>query len=326
MKASENPFTSSKRSLALKINKTVLIIIKIVVSSGLLYLVFSKTGLGEVAAALRTMSIPAFLFAIVLYLFAQVISTIRWKLLLPDGIGLRKLLSLCMIGSFFNTFLPGVIGGDAIKGLYLYRLTGNGSLSLASIFIDRYIGFAALITICAVSFPFGFRFFAGSPVTWLLPAIVFSFIGASLLIFGLRLGQRMRALSEFYSYFHSYRNQTTVIGKTFVLSLIVQLAGIFSVYILSLGMGQQIPFLAFLLFIPLIVLFAMIPLSISGLGIRESAFVLFFGLINVPPGVATALSLLWFISISFASLIGLVEYIKYKEKNDFTGGMKRRRT
>jgi hypothetical protein len=62
----------------------------------------------------------------------------------------------------------------------------------------------------------------------------------------------------------------------------------------------------------------MIPLSISGLGIRESAFVLFFGFVGVQPGVATALSLLWFITVSFASLIGLVEYIKYKEKNDFT--------
>jgi glycosyltransferase 2 family protein len=300
--------------LALKVNKTVLIIIKIVVSSVLLYIVFRKTGLGEVAAALREVSVPAFLSAIALYLFAQFISTIRWKLLLPEGIGLMKLLSLCMIGSFFNTFLPGVIGGDAVKGLYLYRLTGKGSLSLASIFMDRYIGFAALIAICIVAFPFGFRFFAGSPVTWLLPIIVFSFIGASLLIFGLRLGQRIGALSEFYSYFHAYKNQTTVIGKTFSLSLIVQLAGILSVYILSRGMGQQIPFLAFLLFIPLIVLFTMIPLSISGLGIRESAFVLFFGLVGVQPGAATALSLLWFITVSFASLLGLVEYIKYKRE------------
>jgi uncharacterized membrane protein YbhN (UPF0104 family) len=300
--------------LALKVNKTVLTIIKIVVSSGLLYLVFRKTGLGEVAAALRKVSIPAFFSAIALYLFAQFVSTVRWKLLLPEGIGLMKLLSLCMIGSFFNTFLPGVIGGDAVKGLYLYRLTGKGSLSLASIFMDRYIGFAALIAICTVAFPFGFRFFAGSPVTWLLPVIVFSFIGASLLIFGLRLGRRIQALSEFYSYFHAYRNQTIVIGKTFSLSLIVQFAGIFSVYLLSRGMGQQIPFLAFVLFIPLIVLFTMIPLSISGLGIRESAFVLFFGLVGVQPGAATALSLLWFISISFASLVGLAEYIKYKRE------------
>ena len=86
------------------------------------------------------------------------------------------------------------------------------------------------------------------------------------------------------------------------------------VYLLSVGMGQQIPFLAFFLFIPLTVLFTMIPISISGLGIRESAFVLFFGLVGVQPGVATALSLLWFVTVSFASLIGLVEYIKYKRE------------
>jgi hypothetical protein len=300
--------------LALKVNRAFFVLIKIVVSSGLLYIVFRKTGLEDVAGALRDVNIPAFLSATALYLFAQVISTIRWRLLLPEGIGLRKLLSLCMIGSFFNTFLPGVIGGDAVKGLYLYRLTGNGSLSLASIFMDRYIGLAALIAICTVAFPFGVGYFAGSPATWLLPVIVFSFIGASIVIFGLRIGRQVRVLSEFYSYFHAYRHQTTVIGKTFILSVIVQLAGMLSVYILALGMGQHVSFLVVLLFVPLIILFTMLPVSISGLGIRESMFVLFFGLVGVPPGRATALSLLWFLSISFASLAGLVEYIKYRKE------------
>jgi uncharacterized membrane protein YbhN (UPF0104 family) len=78
-------------------------------------------------------------------------------------------------------------------------------------------------------------------------------------------------------------------------------------------MGERIPPLAFMIFIPLITLFAMIPISISGLGVREGAFVLFFGFIGMRPEIATAMSLMWFFTVSASSLIGLIEYIRYKK-------------
>jgi uncharacterized membrane protein YbhN (UPF0104 family) len=60
----------------------------------------------------------------------------------------------------------------------------------------------------------------------------------------------------------------------------------------------------------------MIPISISGLGVREGAFVLFFGFIGVKPEAAAAISLSWFITASAGSLIGLIEYVKYKKETN----------
>jgi len=300
--------------LGLKANKIFFVILKLAISSTLLYIVLSKTGADKVFDTLKHMSLPAFASAMLLYILAQLISAVRWKLLLPEIVGIKKIFSLYMIGAFFNNFLPGVIGGDAVKGYYLYQATGDGNLSLASIFMDRYIGFIGLITICTIAFPFGFQYFHGSRIEWLLPLIVLSFIIISLLIFGLRLGQRIKFISAFYNSFHAYRNQKGVLGKVFVLSVLIQFAGIFSVYLIAYGLGQHIPLLAFLIFLPLIILFTMIPLSISGLGVRESSFVLFFGLIGIRPEIATAISLSWFMTVLASSLIGLVEYIKYKKE------------
>jgi hypothetical protein len=42
--------------------------------------------------------------------------------------------------------------------------------------------------------------------------------------------------------------------------------------------------------------------------------VLFFGLVGIKPGVATALSLAWFITFAIGSISGLVEYIRYKKE------------
>lgn len=276
----------------------------------------SKTGHEKVFSTLKDISIPAFIGAMLLYLFAQFISSIRWKLFLPHTLGIRKLFSLYLIGSFFNTLLPGIIGGDAVKGFYLYQATRNGGLSLASIFMDRYIGLIVLIIICTLALPFGFGYFHGSRIAWLVPLIALSFIITSFLIFGLRLGQRIKLISNFYYYFHTYRNQKNIIAKSMLLSVIVQFAAILSVYVIALGFKQNVPFTALLIFIPLTVLFSTIPISISGLGIREGAFVVLFSLINIKPEVSTAISLSWFLAVAASSLFGLIEYLRYKKDTE----------
>ena len=300
--------------MAQKQNKLLLLLVKLAVSSFLLYLVLSKSGFEKVLSILKNISIPAFIGAMFLYLFAQFLSTVRWKFFLPHTLGIRKLFSLYLIGSFFNTLLPGIIGGDAVKGYYLYKATRNGSLALASVFMDRYIGLVVLITICTLALPFGFGYFQGSRIAWLVPLIALSFIIASLLIFGLRLGQRITLISNFYHYFHAYRNQKHIIAKAMTLSAIVQLAGILSIYVLAHGFKQDIPFTALLVFVPLAVLFSTIPISISGLGVREGAYVVLLGLINIKPEVATAISLSWFLAIVTVSLSGLIEYLRYKRE------------
>lgn len=300
--------------MALKAKKIFFLILKLIISSALFYIVLSRTGPKQVFSILKGMNLYAFISAILLYIFAQFISTVRWKLLLPGVLGIRNLFSLYLIGSFFNTILPGLIGGDAVKAFYLYRSIGKGSLTLSSIFMDRYLGFVMLIAICAIAFPFGYSYFQNSPIAWTLPLIVIAFIIVSLLIFGLRLGKGIKILSEFYDYFHSYRNQKGIIVKALVISALVQLLGIFTVYILALGIGEHVPFLACLIFLPLIIVFTTLPISISGIGIREGAFVLFFGLIGIRPDVATALSLSWFLTSTAGNLLGLIEYIRYRKE------------
>jgi uncharacterized membrane protein YbhN (UPF0104 family) len=300
--------------LAPKAKKILFLSLKLIVSSVLLYIVFSRTGVRQVFSLLKDIHLFAFISAVLLYIIAQLLSAVRWKLLLPDTLRIRKLFSLYLIGSFFNTVLPGLIGGDAVKAFYLYRATGRGGLTVASIFMDRYIGFVMLIIICTLAFPFGYSYLHSSPVSWVFPFIVLIFIITSFLIFGFRFGKGIQILSELYDYFHSYRNKKGIVIKALLISAVVQLSGFFAVYILALGLGVHIPFLACLTFIPLIIMFTALPISISGIGIREGAFVLFFGLIGIRQDVATALSLSWFIANATGSLLGLMEYIRYRKE------------
>jgi len=298
--------------LVRKLNKIALLIIKLAISSGLLYYVLSKVGAEKVLAIIRTISPFAFIFAITIYIFSIYISTMRWRLLLPNEFKEKKLFSFYMIGAFFNTFLPGVIGGDAVKTYYLYKEINSGSISLSSVFMDRYVGFVSLMTMGLVAYIIGFNYLKGSIIEWLLPAIILAFLIGSFVVFGLRFGKRIRVLSQFYDYFDNYRNQKALITKTLFLSLIVQTLNIIAIYVITLGLGQHISLMYFFIFFPVITTISTLPISISGIGVREGAFVLLFGLVGIKPEMATAMSFAWFLSVAFGGLTGLFEYLRLK--------------
>ena len=294
-------------------NKIIILLIKVLVSGGLLYAVVSKTGIDRVLSTLRGINIPSFIFAVLIYMVTIYISTIRWRLLLHEKFGMKRLVSLYFIGSFFNHLLPGIIGGDAVKAYYLYRDTGRGSSAVASVFMDRYIGFTALMLVGLTAFPFGFSYFRGSYIEWVLPLIVLLFVAGSFFVFGLRIGRGIKLLSGFYDYFTLYKEKKTVIVKTLLLSLIIQTLVIFAVYVLSRGLQVDVPLLPLFIFIPVISTIASLPISISGLGVREASFVLLFGLLGISPVQATAVSFAWFLSVATGSLPGLIEYLRYKK-------------
>lgn len=287
--------------------------LKLSVSGTLLYVVLERAGISEVASLLGNISPYIFASAVLIYLSALFVASIRWSLLLPRKFSLKRLYPLYLLGSFFNTFLPGLVGGDAVKIYYLYRETGDGSQALSSVFMDRYIGFASMMSLGLMAFPFGFSYMKGTWIVWILPAIITAFIAASFIIFGLRVGKRFKVLHSLYEYFHEYRKKYPIIAKAFVLSLILQVSIICAIYILSLGLGLDVPFVTLLIFIPIITTVSTIPISLAGIGLREAASVVLFGSIGFSADAATAISFAWFLTMATGGLTGLYEYLREKD-------------
>ncbi|MCI0684189.1 MAG: flippase-like domain-containing protein [Gemmataceae bacterium] len=76
------------------------------------------------------------------------ISFVRWRLLvraqdLPFTMG--SALRLGSIGLYWNTFLPGSIGGDIIKAAFLAREQSRRTVAIATILFDRVVGLCGLI-------------------------------------------------------------------------------------------------------------------------------------------------------------------------------------
>jgi hypothetical protein len=258
------------------------------------------------------MDLRLFALSSVAYLLLLFLAAVRWSILLGGEHTVAKLFSLTLIGAFFNNLLPGAVGGDAVKAYYLYRDTGKGGKSIASVFLDRYVGYAGLLCIGLVSGLLAFQDLAAVGMQWISPLLFAAFIAGSLVVFGLRIGRRFSTVADFYDFFHERVRDRGAMAKTFLLSLAVQGLAILMVWLIALGLGQHPSFAALFVFVPIIFTVMMVPLSISGLGIREGAFVLLFGLTGISAEASTTISFLWFLSIAAVSLLGLIEYLRLR--------------
>jgi uncharacterized membrane protein YbhN (UPF0104 family) len=292
--------------------KLVFLAVKMSISALLLAVIFRKAGLQSVYSYLLSMDLRFFLASSLLHLLIVYIAALRWGLLLDEKYPPGKLFSLYLIGSFFNNILPGAVGGDTVKIYYLYRETRKGGASFGSVFLDRYIGLAGLFFIGFVSGLFAFSDLKTIGMQWIIPSMIAVFIVVSLIVFGLRIGRRFAVIRDFYEYLHKYRREKRTLLKAFVLSLIIQTISIGVIYVVALGIGQRLTFTALFVFVPIIITVTALPISIAGLGVRESAFVLLFGLVGVPPQESVAISFLWFLAVATASLLGLIEYLRFR--------------
>lgn len=89
----------------------------------------------------------------IVYTAAMVLTLVRWHLLvraLDLPLRLRDAFRYGFIGIFFNTFLPGAVGGDIIKAAALARTQSRRTVAVATVLMDRVIALWALVWFVAL--------------------------------------------------------------------------------------------------------------------------------------------------------------------------------
>src|ERR1700730_58485 len=127
--------------------------IKIVVSIGLMALLFSKIDIGRLWDSAREAPIAWLAIALLLYLINILASVWRWQLLLGAQdveLPASRLLTTYLISLFFNNFLPSNIGGDVIRIGDTARATRSKTAATMIVLGDRVLRLLGLILVAAV--------------------------------------------------------------------------------------------------------------------------------------------------------------------------------
>jgi hypothetical protein len=102
-------------------------------------------------------------------------------------------------------------------------------------------------------------------------------------------------------------------------SFLFQAIVILVVFLNANALDLLLPLPALAVFVPLISLAGMLPISVNGLGIREALYILLFGRIGVPADAAVLMAFLYFAVTFAASLPGGVVYALQRRPRNGSG-------
>jgi uncharacterized protein (TIRG00374 family) len=305
-------------------------ILKVVVTVTLYILVFYKYDIAKVGATLRTVDLTWVALGVLVYASGQWLSAFKWHLMLRPvrlSVSYLRMVSFYFIGMFFNIFLPTIVGGDAVKAILLARETGAPARSTMSVFMERNTGLLALLTIAAVAAWFAPPVPLFGLTLFSLTLLLFvGFLAANLVLADARAYRlvdyliamtplaRMRSrASSLYEAVVPYRRDISIVVAGVMLSFVFQAVVILVVFLNAKALDQTVPIAALAVFVPLISLAGMLPVSVNGLGIREVLYVLLFGRVGIRSEAAVSMALLYFVVTLAASLPGGVVYMLQRD-------------
>jgi glycosyltransferase 2 family protein len=289
-------------------------VLKAVLGIGILSFVLSRINLSQLLHLLTRERPAYFLAATAIYVAGQMVATCRWQIL-SRMIGIvgnyLEFLLYFFIGAFTNLFVPGLVGGDAARALYLGRRHHEIGKAVASVVADRAFGLLVLIWLTAVCVAvLGRRIFPSAVTTPIFLIGAVTAVGYLLMPAASALEKIMpRRIAATIVMLSPYLRGRIALIPALALSLVLHLLQVVAQYVLGFGLGLTISPWLFLLCVPTTNTLASVPLTFNGLGLREGLYVVLFGMAGVGKADAAALGLLWFAITTFAGLCASAAFI-----------------
>lgn len=264
-------------------------VLKLLVMALIFALVMRKMDIPKFLDAVRHAHIAYLIWAAVVIWVGHLFCIVRWRILLDVfKVPLRftRLVAIYFLSVFAGICLPSLVGGDVFKFYLTGRETNQSyTMPFASVFMDRNLGLFALVLIAfgfSILKPVSLRGVSMLPITGLM---TFGFAAVNFILFypkvhtlvsrvvAARAPNVTHRLDILSSAFVSLFRDRRAVVNVMLLSGLNHLTSVVVAWLIARALGEPVPFLYFLVFIPITNLVAMIPLTPMGMGLRESALI-----------------------------------------------------
>ena len=282
------------------------LVLKILVTAAILAFLIHRIDLAQSWDAVRRAQPGWLVLAFAICSTAFITSSLKWHgLLLAMGIASRRwlLLRVYAIGYFAGSFLPGTVGGDAVRCKLIVRTAGGYLKAAASILIERVTGVIAMIGLALLAI-------AHDPVRLATPPVLALVGGGSaMLILGLVVASNRRiatvlmyrtrrwrvrrvtsALFRLHRIFRRFPRRPILTALGWSLLFYLGSGGL--LYCSCRAFARPISLVEATSVIAVVCVLMLVPLSLGGLGLRQAGDVYMLGLIGIDPASALIISLL----------------------------------
>lgn len=308
--------------------QTLLKIVRLAVSVGLIVFLVFKLDVGKIASHLGGLALAPLVIAAALDLAMIVVQAWRWSVLLKARgvtIGMARLVYYYLVSIFFSAFLPTSVGGDFARIVAVSTATQKRADAVASIVVERIMGFFVLLPLSLLALPF----VAGELKEWKI-VVTAEVVGAVLVLgflillvrpvartFSRMLGPAFALVGRFrvrdrlervYASIVVYRGNRRAICAGVALSVVSRLLWIGACYFVGRAFALDLSLPALLLVAPIVELARMVPVSISGVGFREAAFAAMLKQFGVEYSLGLSFGIVVYAVFFLFALVGGVLY------------------
>jgi uncharacterized protein (TIRG00374 family) len=304
------------------------VIVKIAVSSALMVFLLRRIPMSELVTLLRELDVGILATAVGCFFVSNLIGSYQWhELLRAGGIELTfvQTFRFYFVGLFFNNFLPANIGGDAVKVYDVTRVGSSVYQVIAVTLLDRVLGIfslcllatAAAIMLISVEGASPYGYYVVLFVACMVPALGFYFFKR----FGnllRRVVLRIRPLSidarvtSILDHLSPFKGRKPLVFRLVGVSLVIQALRVTTHVLVGLSLGVSLNGIIacqFFVFVPLLSLAMIPPITINGLGVRELLGVILFAAAGLSQADAFTLEFLTYVVSVAVSLLGFLFFV-----------------
>lgn len=298
---------------------------KTALSVGLMAFLFSRIPLHHLGETLRSARPPWLMGAALLLFTSNLVGSYQWSRLL-HAIEIRipfwKVCAYYHVGLFFNNFLPANIGGDIARVVDASRYGPSRAAALSTVLMDRLVGTVALGALAVVTTVPAIDRFHLKAIYLALVAFFLGGVSLAWLMFHPRLlptvervlsrvGLRRLEphLEDLAGRLQVFRGHRVLWLELLSVALVVQIMriGVHVMVAHALGIRVGLPY--FFLFVPLLAVIVSLPISLNGIGVREGAGIILFGLVGVDRAHAFSLQFTVYLVALAVSLLGGIVFL-----------------
>jgi uncharacterized protein (TIRG00374 family) len=226
-----------------------------------------------------------------------------WRLLALQGIALPfpRALRITWIGYFYALLLPGIGGGDVVRGLYVFREASGAKLrATATVLVDRAVGLYASLCLAGIALVETERWRGASDLRLqpirltVLALLVLCSAASALFLWGrsrrflvrfpaARLAARLSDIAE------AFAAQRRTLGSCFLLSLASSASFLAAFWVAGRVLPVDLSATQVLLVVPLVLIANALPLSPGGVGVGETVAAVLFAACGVANGATVML-------------------------------------
>ncbi|MCS7149209.1 MAG: flippase-like domain-containing protein [Caldimicrobium sp.] len=290
-----------------KIKGPFFLFVRFLISFGILLYLFRKTDWVKLKSLISGIKFQYYILALSCVLGFQFLVAIRWKIICEAWDfreSIKYFFRNYLLGFSLNTVFPGIIAGDTLRSIFLVRSGLEWKRAGFSVLLDRGLGLMGILLILTISLPLGSHFLP-QPLKLFLYTVTY---GSIAVFFVASIGFRFLKRD----FFKPLEMPKVLIPL--LLGLIIQILFVIQFIFLAHSLNLSLKLVHYFVIIPIISFLSALPISISGLGLREGTLTYFLYLLNYPVEYGLSLGLLAYSLIILSALPGVFLYLKGREK------------